>query len=374
MSWTVIAENASSVATGAASVTLDTSLAGSAGLGFVQLFSPFGTVASNADITDSKGNAWTFIAGRSGNHAYFYSFLTSVGTGHSITDASSGHFGGNLHFAVFSPGTGTNTLDGSAINNDGNAGVTSTVTGQIASAAFAQSGDLLVSAFEVGLAGVTPTISAGTDLTLANANGVTSRLAWEDYNSTANAQRTWTVGSCNFPYSAIFAFSPGSSTATYTLDAAPGTHGHTGVNAGLQIALGMNAAPGTHGSTGAGLTFGHAMGAGVGTYDHVGADAQLQTNIATAYTMNATPGSYDHTGIDLGFVDEYFLAVDAGTHTHTGANLSFRADYSINAAPGVHTTTGAQAYLRGPNDPAFAGGGGSGGRAMAVLDDSTDTH
>jgi hypothetical protein len=105
----------------------------------------------------------------------------------------------------------------------------------------------------------------------------------------------------------------------YTLDAAPGAYGLTGVATGFLSTYVMNAVPGSYALTG------------------------QAASVLAARLLNASPGAYVLNGFDVALIPPaigYTLSADAGSYGVSGAPASTLAARLLNAAPGSFGVAG----------------------------------
>lgn len=77
-----------------------------------------------------------------------------------------------------------------------------------------------------------------------------------------------------------------------------------------------------------------------------------------AVTLAVDPGVYSITGADIGTPRALVVNAVAGSYTVTGVNATPILTWHMGASPGSYVIGGQFAYLKGPNDPAFASFGG----------------
>lgn len=210
MAWALIAQGGAETDGGTCtSASMDTT---GADLAVVMCNSHQGGApyVADGDITDNKGNVWVKVDGpRSPNDtAFFYSFLDpgKVGSGHTVTNAPSGFFGGAFKVAFFSGSDGA-TLNHSGFVNSGNAPETNLSCGATGTLT---AGNLVVCGFVAFDASQTsPGVDTGTALTAIAGHTRSVDLSWEDYAGTTSITRHWNSGfSTNFPVGGHLAFEP----------------------------------------------------------------------------------------------------------------------------------------------------------------------
>lgn len=141
---------------------------------------------------------------------------------------------------------------------------------------------------------------------------------------------------------------PPSSTATYTLAAAPGTYAVTGDAALTPVAVFIGGASGTYALTGAAakLTLGHPLTASPGSYAVTGAAAKLPIG----RKLGLSVGSYVIAGQSATLRVGWKLGVTAGSYVLTGdpallTASSGPAQYTLVATAASYSLTGAAAKL-----------------------------
>jgi hypothetical protein len=122
--------------------------------------------------------------------------------------------------------------------------------------------------------------------------------------------------------------------ASYEINAEPGTYTITGVAATFDI--GIEAALGTYTLTGLPITFDFAFNAALGTYVLTGFDAGLLPD----YMINAETGVYVITGFDVTFLNGYELNAESGSYVITGFDAALLGDFMTNTEPGSYIVTG----------------------------------